>query len=280
MNYQEIGNRIHEQRKYIKRVSQEKMADDLFMYQADISNLEKGKKGSGIADLDKLGLLADYLGVSLDYLLFGTKEKMTPYFKKKTTIEKGNLSKDRKMELARLSGRNPKDVKAAVYQAGDYSVYILKATMKNAEFPMELFEDKDAHVADVSVTRYQMYTFYKKDVIASLIVDQTNLFTNSAICTVEALAHTLPQKCLDALDCFRHLNPFVPLATYDDESKREEYQRLAFERFQKLMALGEENPILYLESSYVKEDYRQNGVFTLNLDILKRKLPVKLYVVL
>ncbi len=269
MNYQEIGNRIHEQRKYIKRVSQEKMADDLFMYQADISNLEKGKKGSGIADLDKLGLLADYLGVSLDYLLFGTKEKMTPYFKKKTTIEKGNLSKERKMELARLSGRNPKDVKAAVYQAGDYSVYILKATMKNAEFPMELFEDKDADVSDVSVTRYQMYTFYKKDVIASLIVDQTNLFTNSAICTVEALAHTLPQKCLDALDCFRHLNPFVPLATYDDESKREEYQRLAFERFQKLMALGEENPILYLESSYVKEDYRQNGVFTLNLDILK-----------
>ena len=47
MNYLEIGKqigkRIQEQRKYIKRVSQEKMADDLFMYQADISNLEKGK---------------------------------------------------------------------------------------------------------------------------------------------------------------------------------------------------------------------------------------------
>ncbi len=117
MNNQEIGRRIREQRKYIKRVSQEKMADDLLMYQADISNMEKGKKGSGIADLDKLNLIADYLGISLDFLIFGTKEKMTPYFKKKTTIEEGTLSKEMKMELARLTGRNEKDIKAKVYQA-------------------------------------------------------------------------------------------------------------------------------------------------------------------
>ncbi len=272
MNNQEIGRRIREQRKYIKRVSQEKMADDLFMYQADISNMEKGKKGSGIADLDKLNLIADYLGISLDFLIFGTKETIMPYFKKKTTIEEGTLSKEMKMELARLTGKNEKDIKARVYQVGDYSVYILKATIRNAEFPMELFENRDVNLADISVNRYQMYTFYKKDVIASMVIDQTTLLVNSSICTVEALAQTIPQKCLDALDVFRHLNPFVPLSQFD-EKRKEEYQQLALERFQKLMAIGEDNPILYLESCYVKNEYRQNGVFTLNLDILKSMFP-------
>ena len=80
MNYLEIGKqigkRIQEQRKYIKRVSQEKMADDLFMYQADISNLEKGKKGSGIMDLEQLIRLSEYLSVSLEFLIFGSKNNM------------------------------------------------------------------------------------------------------------------------------------------------------------------------------------------------------------
>ncbi len=48
IDFDKIGKRIQEERKYLRRISQEKMAEDLGMYQADISNLEKAKSGSGI----------------------------------------------------------------------------------------------------------------------------------------------------------------------------------------------------------------------------------------
>ena len=47
VDFERIGRRIKEERKLNKRVSQLDMALDLGMYQADISNLEKAKKGSG-----------------------------------------------------------------------------------------------------------------------------------------------------------------------------------------------------------------------------------------
>ena len=68
---------------------------------------------------------------------------------------------------------------------------------------------------------------------------------------------------------FRHLNPFVPLAQFGEEDKKEELYEKASTRNTELISLGEENPILYLEYSYVKEEFRRNGIFTLNLDGLK-----------
>lgn len=45
IDYDKVGKRIAEERKFIRHVSQEKMAEDLGMYQADISNLEHARKG-------------------------------------------------------------------------------------------------------------------------------------------------------------------------------------------------------------------------------------------
>ena len=45
IDIEKIGKRIAEERKYIHKISQEKMAEDLGMYQSDISNMEKAKKG-------------------------------------------------------------------------------------------------------------------------------------------------------------------------------------------------------------------------------------------
>lgn len=70
---EEIGKRIKMLRKQ-KHVSQEKMAEDLFMYQADVSNLEHGKSGSGIDSLQKLNLIADYFDVPFIWLLTGADE--------------------------------------------------------------------------------------------------------------------------------------------------------------------------------------------------------------
>ena len=47
------------------------MAEDLGMYQPDLSDMENNKPGCGIQDLAKLEVIADYLHVPLYYLLFG-----------------------------------------------------------------------------------------------------------------------------------------------------------------------------------------------------------------
>ena len=73
INADNIGKRIRMLRKQ-KHVSQERMAEDLGMYQADISNLEKAKNGSGITDLAKLDMIADYFGITLVELLNGSPE--------------------------------------------------------------------------------------------------------------------------------------------------------------------------------------------------------------
>ncbi len=73
INSDNIGKRIRMLRKQ-KHVSQERMAEDLGMYQADISNLERAIGGSGINDLFKLDMIADYFGISLVELLNGFPE--------------------------------------------------------------------------------------------------------------------------------------------------------------------------------------------------------------
>ena len=55
INEKMIGNNIRYLRKS-RKISQEKMAEDLGMYQADISNLERAIGGSDISDIYKLSL--------------------------------------------------------------------------------------------------------------------------------------------------------------------------------------------------------------------------------
>lgn len=76
IDYDIIASRIKEARKYKKKISQKKMAEDLNMYQTDLSALENNKPGCGIRDLAKLEMIAGYLNISLGYLLFGEGEEM------------------------------------------------------------------------------------------------------------------------------------------------------------------------------------------------------------
>lgn len=75
LDYDVIASRIREQRKFIRKISQRKMAEDLNMYQPDLSDLENNKPGCGIRDLAKLEMIASYLNISLSYLLFGDGEE-------------------------------------------------------------------------------------------------------------------------------------------------------------------------------------------------------------
>lgn len=74
IDYDIIAARIREARKNNKKVSQKKMAEDLQMYQPDLSALENNKLGCGIRDLAKLEMIAGYLNIPLRYLLFGEGE--------------------------------------------------------------------------------------------------------------------------------------------------------------------------------------------------------------
>ena len=76
IDYDIIASRIREARKYKIKVSQKKMAEDLNMYQPDLSALENNKSGCGIRDLAKLEIIAGYLKISLQYLLFGEGEEI------------------------------------------------------------------------------------------------------------------------------------------------------------------------------------------------------------
>jgi transcriptional regulator with XRE-family HTH domain len=73
INAANIGKRIKKLRKE-RGLSQERMAEDLGMYQADISNLERAVGGSGISDLYKLDMIADYFGVPLVEILVGSED--------------------------------------------------------------------------------------------------------------------------------------------------------------------------------------------------------------
>ena len=107
-----IGKRIQEERKYLRRISQEKMAEDLGMYQADISNMEKAKSGSGITDLVKLDMIADYFDMPLETLLFGRRQdQMEKYYGTKMQLREYPKKRTKKHEslLCHLMGLSKGD---------------------------------------------------------------------------------------------------------------------------------------------------------------------------
>ena len=95
IDYERIGRRIAEERKFMRHKSQEQMAVDLGMYQADISNLEHARKSSGINDLYKLEMIADYFDLPIENLLFGTSMEahMIKYYGKKMELDQFDPSK-------------------------------------------------------------------------------------------------------------------------------------------------------------------------------------------
>ena len=133
IDFDKIGKRILEERKYIRRISQEKMAEDLGMYQADISNIEKAKNGSGITDLTKLDLIADYFDMPLETLLFGRRQdQMEKYYGSTMQIKEYTKKKTKKHEaiLRNLLGAsNDEELDGALdriltFECGPYRIYV------------------------------------------------------------------------------------------------------------------------------------------------------------
>ena len=103
INADNIGKRIKMLRKQ-KKVSQERMAEDLGMYQADISNLERAMGGSGINDMFKLDMIADYFGISLIELLMGFSDETAASVSENKNPEEYQM-KDYVITKARRGGK-------------------------------------------------------------------------------------------------------------------------------------------------------------------------------
>ena len=179
VDYEAIGRRIAEQRKYFHKVSQEKMAEDLGMYQADISNLEKAKKGSGITDLSRLDLIAEYFDMPLESLLFGKKDGMMEKYyggrmKLQYAGERKTIPKNHKEVLKNLMGSNVDsedgETRFSVYQCGPYTIYGAVETLYN------ITGAKDGKLtSDFAVPKLHLFCFYGSDVVAVLTAALTTV---------------------------------------------------------------------------------------------------------
>jgi len=272
VDYEKIGQRIYENRKSLRKISQEKMAEDLGMYQADISNLEKAKNGSGIQDLAKLDLIAEYFNIPLEYLLFGiTKEdKLIEYYGSKMNIieNKGNgvlLDKHIKT-LEMLTGANPTKIDVTSYSCGPYTIY---------KFIENLTQIGDGNTIEERIEngfvlqKLHLYTFFESEVIASMVVPFCSVMDMVYQPTAATIQEMICPDVLDVFDCIRTLNPYIPFMYFPIDEKEEiENQKKVYKRMDELRECAD-SPVLFIESAYVSEECRKKGMLRLLMDVLK-----------
>lgn len=259
-----IGKRIREQRKFFLKISQEKMAEDLNMYQADISNMEKAKSGSGIGDLQKLDLIAEYLNIPLETLIFGREDRnMIRYQGDKMRLKKSKKSmlKTHKEVLKRLIGqKTDDDILADIWECGPYTLYGINEYQQS-------FNGKEVLAI---LPKVHLYVFFGTECVGSMVYDITDVIGHVYEPSLAKLQEMIPFDILDVTDVWRTLNPYWALWNFTEDGP--EKDTLAFSMFTRMDTLrssGENRHILYIESAYVREDCRRNGIFRMMIDYAK-----------
>ena len=275
VDFDKIGKRIQEQRKYFLRVSQEKMAEDLGMYQADISNLEKAKNGSGITDLSKLDMIADYFDIPLESLLFGKRhDQMEKYYGSKMQLKEFTKKRTRKHEtilrnLMGISEENENEEalnQVLSFECGPYMVYVvnevqIQYTGKN---PDE--EDPTDHIV-----KPHMYVVYQDEVIGCMTAYVTTVMQHVYQPAFEKLKTFIWSDIFDLDETMQTLNPYWLLYKYSlSEDEKEDFLKKMLQRMDELRGAGENRVIFYVENAYVREDCRRNGIFRMMVDALKK----------
>ena len=277
LDYEMIGRRILEERKYLRRISQEKMAEDLGMYQADISNLEKAKNGSGITDLSKLELIADYFGMPLETLLFGRRQdQMEKYYGTKMQLKesKKRLSKKHESILRGLMGI-PKEENAESildnvrrFECGPYMIYVFGELQQIVAGPAS----QDGLIN--ALVKVHLYVVYQDEVIGTLSAWETAVMQHVFQPTFQKLKSFIQPDIFDLDDTLTILNPYWLLFRCAvNEAEQEKIMDKLLNRMDELRTAGEDRVIFYIESAYVREDCRQNGIFRMMVDVLKQLAP-------
>ena len=272
VDYDKIGKRIQEERKHILKLSQERMAEELGMYQADISNLEKAKNGSGITDLSKLDLIAEYLGMPLETLIFGQEGKNMPVYHGDSMKLKKTKKKTKKAHaelLLRLMGA-PKEADIAslgnppMYTCGPYEIYcpsrMLLGFNKESNRQYKIFQQQ------------YFYVFFGNEVAAIMVTDVTGIMQHIFQPALAELQTYIPATVLDVTDSLRTINPYWALYRFaENEQEEENYFQPMLHRMDEIRAVAQEDNILYIENIYVREDFRKKGICRMLFDLLKEE---------
>ena len=274
VDYEKIGKRIQEQRKNIRQISQEKMAEALGMYQADISNLEKAKTGSGITDLSKLDLIADYFDMPLEALLFGRRQdQMEKYYGAKMQLKESTQKWPRKHDaiLRKLMGvegdvtSENLQCKAQSFDCGPYRAYVVYEHQQ-----LNNSRTKSGEALFDTLVKPHIYVIYQDEVIACLTADTTYVVQHFIPEAYETLKTFILPDVFDLDETVHILNPYSLLFTYSaDEEEREKVAPYVAQRTDAIIRTGEERVIYYVENAYVRDDCRGNGIFRMMIDLLK-----------
>ena len=273
MDLEKIGRSIAEQRKFVKRISQEKMAEDLGMYQADVSALEHGRKGSGISDLNKLQTVADYLEIPLQELLFGSgKEgRLEHYDSKKMEIkwagEKAKFPvKNRKM-LACYYGIEEEQAQPLIFYCGKYVIYALRENQTMIQGGKQPFGFAKLH----------LMVLFENSVIGTLDADYLPLMYFVHQPSFQRLQSMIDFDVLDVADVLRTINPYIPLMQFAKGASRKKYEEMLYRRMEALMALRDLENVILVENLYVLEECRRKGVASMLLDGVRQMLKTETF---
>ncbi|MCR5258441.1 MAG: helix-turn-helix domain-containing protein, partial [Desulfovibrio sp.] len=266
-----IGRRIAEERKLVRRLSQEKMVEAMYdklgvhWSQPDLSNLERA--GTAIWDLSKLDKIADFFEIPLQNLLFGSgmEERMERYY-------------GRHMEIRNLSGEKPAKEHVRLLNAatgdktfdesgiphygwGPYTVYALFE-------PLQIGGSGDP-CGPVRFDRFRLYAFFENGMVGVLRGTMAPVFALMNMAHLGRLQQAVPLPVLDVVDPAQHLNPWLPLMMFAPAPEERAVHEAGF--FGRLEQLREHSgkPVFLVESVYVREDCRQKGMCRLMLDVLE-----------
>ena len=275
VDFEKIGRRIKEERKLNKRVSQERMALDLGMYQADISNLEKAKSGSGIGDLYKLDLIADYFNIPLATLIFGMEEdKMVHYYGSKIQlkeIKKPDFDDEMKRTLELLSGFQNIWKGTRVFECGPYKIYVYPEQQITIG-PGNFGADRNQYNAkEFRLQKGHCYIMMDDNILGVMVFSVVNTQAFIYRPSFEAYRDFL-MEFTDPEDLLRILNPYWALYKFSPDEEKAQYQLPYLQRMDALHALGDV-PVIMIESVYIREDCRRHGLFRLFLDLIKLLSP-------
>ena len=241
---QAIAQRIRDGRRHRRRVTQEAFALELGINQSAVSDLENGKKGSGIYDLNRLKLLAQGLNMDLRYLVFGMGDDGLTRFTaldRFEAISTRRITKAHREHLERLSGEI--DWKKRLISAMEFSTYRMYVLENESETSFQerlcvvIFDDRIVATAKAKAFRVEALNEVRR------------LFKDESV--------------YELIE--RRMNPFESLLTTADVETIERYTLEAEERHEALSVVDDEE-VVVIEALFVEAKLREHGLSRLMIN--------------
>ncbi len=240
-----IAKRLRDGRRHKRRVTQEAFAAELGIRQSAVSDLENGKKGSGIQDLHRLNQLAMSLEMELPYLVFGLGDDGLPRFQRFDELE---------------------------------MIAIRRITKAHREHLQRFCDEVHWKERLTSAMAFETYRFYRLAIQEGTIEKRLGLVIHDdrIVATMKARALKLndfvdshvPEKP-EGVDWLirKRLNPFEVLAE-NSMALDEETYRLERDLREEELSMLDDEEILIVEAMYVDETVREHGLARMMLEAI------------